>query len=49
VFDSGYTDRDGGTGLGLTIVDRIATAHGWTVSLADAASGGARFEFRGVD
>jgi signal transduction histidine kinase len=49
VFDSGYTHRDDGTGLGLTIVDRIATAHGWTVSLVDAASGGARFEFRGVD
>jgi signal transduction histidine kinase len=48
VFDPGYTDRDG-TGLGLTIVERIAVAHGWTVSLEAATDGGARFEFRGVD
>jgi signal transduction histidine kinase len=44
VFERGYTDRDGGTGLGLTIVSRIAAAHGWRVELTTSEDGGARFE-----
>lgn len=47
VFDPGYAGDGEGTGLGLTIVARIARAHGWTVTLTEA-DGGARFEFRGV-
>lgn len=48
VFDPGYSTNEtgDGTGLGLTIVERIAEAHDWTVSLATGAAGGARFEFR---
>ncbi len=46
VFDSGYTTADHGTGFGLTIVDQIADAHGWSVSVAESEAGGARFEFR---
>jgi len=49
VFESGVSTDDGGTGLGLSIVERIASAHGWDVSIATAASGGARFDFSGVD
>jgi PAS domain S-box-containing protein len=49
VFESGYTTDRSGTGFGLAIVKRIASAHGWTVSIRDADGGGARFEFRGVD
>ncbi|WP_227134694.1 sensor histidine kinase [Halorubellus salinus] len=47
VFDPGYSsDRNGdGTGLGLTIVERIAAAHDWGVSVATSAGDGARFEF----
>jgi len=47
VFDPGYSsDRNGdGTGLGLTIVERIAAAHDWEVDVATSAGGGARFEF----
>ena len=47
VFDPGYSsNRNGdGTGLGLTIVERIAVAHDWSVSVATSAGGGARFEF----
>jgi len=45
VFDPGYTTDGNGTGLGLTIVERIAEAHGWTVRVADGEFGGARFEF----
>jgi len=49
VFKPGYTGTDAGTGFGLTIVDRIARAHGWVVSLTDSPAGGARFEFSDVD
>jgi signal transduction histidine kinase len=48
VFQPGYSSDDHGTGLGLAIVEQIADVHGWTVSVTDAASGGARFEIRGV-
>ena len=48
VFDPGYTTEttSAGTGLGLTIVEEIADAHDWTVSLTESRDGGARFEFR---
>jgi signal transduction histidine kinase len=48
VFDPGYSrgETGGGTGLGLTIVEEIADAHDWTVSLTTGDLGGARFEFR---
>jgi signal transduction histidine kinase len=48
VFDPGYTAAGDGTGLGLTIVDRIATAHEWTVGVGESDGGGARFEITGV-
>ena len=44
IFQQGYTSREEGTGLGLTIVERIADAHGWTVAVTESAAGGARFE-----
>jgi PAS domain S-box-containing protein len=44
VFQHGYTS-DNGTGFGLSIVESIAEAHGWTVSVTDSRAGGARFEF----
>ncbi|MFB6073327.1 MAG: response regulator [Halobacterium sp.] len=49
VFDRGHTTSEDGTGFGLAIVDEIAAAHGWDVTVTDSESGGARFEFRGVD
>jgi PAS domain S-box-containing protein len=49
VFEAGYTTNDGGTGFGLEIVEAVATAHGWDVRIAESESGGARFEFAGVD
>jgi signal transduction histidine kinase len=49
VFEVGETSTTDGTGFGLTIVNRIAEAHGWTVSVTGGADGGARFEFDGVD
>ena len=49
VFEPGHTTADDGTGFGLAIVDRIAEAHGWKVSITESRTGGARFEFTGVD
>jgi len=49
VFESGYSTRQEGTGFGLTIVRRIAEAHGWSVRVTEGAAGGARFEFTGVE
>jgi len=49
IFESGYTDSEDGTGFGLAIVEMIAEAHDWSVSLTAGRNGGARFEFSGVD
>ncbi|ARS90842.1 histidine kinase N-terminal 7TM domain-containing protein [Natrarchaeobaculum aegyptiacum] len=49
VFEHGYSTGRDGTGLGLSIVRQIADAHGWTVEVTESASGGARFEFSGVE
>lgn len=46
IFEHGYTTGDGGSGVGLTIVRRIATEHDLEVAIAESAEGGARFEFR---
>jgi PAS domain S-box-containing protein len=49
VFDLGYSTASDGTGFGLSIVEQVADAHGWTVAVTDGADGGARFEVTGVD
>jgi signal transduction histidine kinase len=49
VFDAGYSTADEGTGLGLLIVEEIAEAHGWEITVADAEHSGARFECTGVE
>jgi PAS domain S-box-containing protein len=46
VFEPGYTTADDGTGFGLSIVKRIADAHGWAIAITESDAGGARFEFR---
>ena len=45
-FEFGYSTTEGGTGIGLAIVDAVADAHGWRLDLGDADPHGARFEFR---
>ena len=41
VLDPFVTTKDGGTGLGLPIVNNIITSHGGSMSLEDAPGGGA--------
>ncbi|WP_135302676.1 sensor histidine kinase [Haloarcula amylovorans] len=48
VFEMGESSGDG-TGIGLAIVWQVAQAHGWSVGLTESESGGARFEFTGVE
>lgn len=48
VFESGFTTDAGGSGYGLSIVEEIATAHGWSVE-ACGDGDGARFEFTVTD
>ena len=49
VFESGYTTADDGTGFGLAIIEEIADAHGWIITITESADGGAQFEIRGVE
>ncbi|MFB6082939.1 MAG: histidine kinase N-terminal 7TM domain-containing protein [Halorientalis sp.] len=49
VLEQGYTTSEDGTGFGLSIVETVAEAHGWEITVTDdegsGSSGGARFEF----
>ena len=49
VFESGFTTANESTGFGLGIVAEIARSHGWTLSVADGADGGARIKVTGVE
>jgi PAS domain S-box-containing protein len=49
VFDTGYSTKPEGTGLGLDIVTQVAEAHGWTVEVTESETGGARVVVRGVE
>jgi two-component system aerobic respiration control sensor histidine kinase ArcB len=49
IFEAGFTTATEGTGFGLAIVQEVATAHGWTVSVTEGTDGGARFEVTGVE
>jgi signal transduction histidine kinase len=42
IFEPFHTDS-GGTGLGLTVVRRLAQEHEWSLDLVDAQGGGAEF------
>jgi len=46
IFEKGYTTSTDGTGFGLTIVQNIIEAHDWSISIREAADGGARFDIR---
>ncbi len=46
IFEPFRSGKAGGTGLGLTVVDRVATDHGGCVEVHDAPGGGAIFRLR---
>ncbi|WP_267641856.1 hybrid sensor histidine kinase/response regulator [Haloarchaeobius amylolyticus] len=48
IFDPGYSTDEAGTGFGLAIVEQVARAHDWSVTLTESDAGGARFEFANV-
>jgi PAS domain S-box-containing protein len=48
-FEMGYSSDPHGTGMGLTIVQRVAEAHGWSVALTESDAGGLAVEISGVD
>ncbi|MFC7116617.1 PAS domain S-box protein [Natronoarchaeum sp. GCM10025703] len=43
VFEAGYSTNEDGTGFGLRIVEQIADAHGWEITVTESKGGGARF------
>lgn len=49
VFEWGYSSSDERTGIGLSIVEQIVEAHGWTIAVTESDDGGARFEITGVE
>ncbi|MEZ3144432.1 sensor histidine kinase [Halobaculum sp. MBLA0143] len=49
VTEAGLTTANDGTGFGLSIVDRIAAAHGWRLTVGESTTGGARFAFDRVE
>lgn len=49
VFDVGYSSSAAGTGFGLRIVEQVAEAHGWEISVTEGEEGGARFEITGIE
>ncbi|QAU12744.1 histidine kinase [Halorubrum sp. BOL3-1] len=49
VLTAGYTSAADGTGFGLSIASQVVEAHGREISVSESASGGARFDVRGVD
>ncbi|QIB74682.1 response regulator [Halogeometricum borinquense] len=44
VFEQGHTTSEDGSGFGLSIVEGIVEAHGWTIGVTEGSDGGARFE-----
>jgi len=49
LLESGYSTTEDRSGLGLSIVRRIADAHGWSIALTESAASGGRVECTGVD
>ncbi len=46
IFEAGFSNREGGTGLGLVLARKVAEAHGGTLRVLGSELGGARFELR---
>ncbi|HUW54835.1 MAG TPA: ATP-binding protein [Rhodanobacter sp.] len=46
IFDPFFSHREGGIGLGLTVVQQIVQVHGGEIGVSESASGGASFNLR---
>ncbi|WP_277553182.1 sensor histidine kinase [Halobaculum limi] len=44
LFERGTTGEDDNTGIGLSIVEQVVEAHGWSVEAGESSTGGARFD-----
>ncbi|WP_243641447.1 sensor histidine kinase [Natrarchaeobius halalkaliphilus] len=49
VLEFGYSSATEGTGFGLSIVEQVATSHGWDVRVTEGSEGGARIEITDVE
>jgi signal transduction histidine kinase len=49
VTEPGHTTADDGTGFGLAIVDRVASAHGWRLHVGESSAGGGLFRVERVE
>lgn len=49
VLERGFSARPDGSGLGLSIVQAIAMAHGWNVRVTNGENGGTRIELRDLN
>jgi signal transduction histidine kinase len=49
LFEPGTSGAENGPGFGLAIVDAIAAAHDWAVSVTERRWGGARFAVSALD
>jgi signal transduction histidine kinase len=49
VIEAGYTTKSDGIGLGLTFVANLVDTYDWEWTITASRSGGARFEFTGVE
>lgn len=49
LFESGVTTNEQGTGIGLSIVEKLVSGHGWEIRATSSDEGGARFEITGVE
>ena len=49
VFEADYSNKNDGSGFGLSIVKKVVTAHDWEIHVTDSEAGGARFEITTVE
>ncbi|MDZ7702373.1 MAG: PAS domain S-box protein [Halobacteriales archaeon] len=48
MFERSYSTGQSGTGLGLSLVQQVAEAHGWSLEATESEAGGFRVEFTDV-